>query len=79
MNRESLTVRPVRKLGKLDLLVVALVTLARYNQLEEPPHVLRGYEFVSSAAQHENGHGRWYERDLRCGVPSLVAEEGDRT
>ena len=38
MNRESLTVRSVRKLGKLDLLVVTLVTLARYNQLEEPPH-----------------------------------------
>ena len=79
MNRESLTVRPVRKLGKLDLLVVTLVTLARYNQLKEPPHVLRGYEFVSSAAQHENGHGRWYERDLRRRVPSLVTEEGDRT
>ena len=79
MNRESLTVRSVRKLGKLDLLVVTLVTLARYNQLEEPPHVLRGYEFVSSAAQHENGYRRWYERDLRRRVPSLVAEEGDRT
>ena len=70
--------RPIRKLCKLDLLVVTLVPFARDDELEEAAHVFRWDEFVAGAAEHEDGGRARDERDLGRRVPFLVAQERER-
>ena len=48
------------------------------HELPEPLHVLARDDLVLDAAEHEDGHARGDERELRGAVPLLVAQERER-
>ena len=49
------------------------------HELPEALHVLARDDLILDAAQEQHRHLRGEERDLRCRIPLLVAEERERT